>query len=127
MTLSLERLVSFAAAGILSVGTYLLFHADLVLPAPSPLAVAMVAYAVVGAIAAGLAGRHVGPVFTGLWLVAVLLVLSMVVKSGPPPPGPFLALGVSLVFGTLAFGLWAASGAAFAVFLRGVKARSQQS
>jgi hypothetical protein len=118
--ISARPLVSFLAAGLLCVGAYTLFHPSLVIPRPTPLVLVMAAYVVVASIVVGLARRRVFLAFSLLWMTAVLLVFLGLVTLDPVPGGVLLGLWVALIYGSLAFALWAVAGAAISAFLRNV-------
>ena len=84
---------------------------------PRPLIVAVLAYLTVGTLAvASLGSRLI--VFGVLWEAAVFLIFTGIVLAGPPSLGLFPALWISLVFGSLAFIGWVATGSALLEFLR---------
>jgi len=103
-------LTAFGTASVLWATGYLIVS-------PSPLVAAVLAYLTVGTLAVASLGPRL-VVFGVLWEAAVFLIFAAIVVAGPPSLGLFSALWISLVFGSLAFIGWVATGSALLEFLR---------
>ncbi|HJR89059.1 MAG TPA: hypothetical protein VJ782_02755 [Aeromicrobium sp.] len=103
-------LAAFGAASAVWTAGYLIVS-------PRPLVAAVLAYLTVGTLAVGSLGPRL-IVFVVLWEAAVCLMFPAVVLAGPPSLGVFSALWISVVFGSLAFIGWVATGSALLEFLR---------
>lgn len=103
-------LIAFAIASALWATGYLIVS-------PRPLVVAVLAYLTVGTLAVASLGPRL-IVFVVLWEAAILLIFPAIVLAGPPSLGVFSALWISLVFGSLAFIGWVATGSSLLEFLR---------
>ena len=105
-------LTAFGTASVLWTTGYLIVS-------PRPLVVAVLAYLAIGTLAVGSLGPRL-IVFGILWEAAVVLIFAGIVLAGPPSLGLFSALWISLVFGSLAFIGWVATGTALLEFLRDI-------
>ena len=104
-TIASAPLIAFGAAGVV-------WATGCLIVTPGPLVAGVLAYLTV----ATLAVSRIGPrliVFVVLWEAAVVLIFTVAVLAGPPSLGVFPALWMSLVFGSLAFIGWVATGSAF--------------
>ena len=83
---------------------------------PQPLP-AVLAYLTVATMAVGFIGPRL-IVFVGLWETAIVLIFTVAVLAGPPSLEVWSALWATLIFGSLAFIGWVATGSAFLEFAR---------
>lgn len=102
-------LTAFGTAGVVWATGCLM-----VSPRPLP---AVLTYLTVATLAIGFIGSRL-IVFVALWEAAIVLTFTVVVLAGPLSLGVFSALWTSLVFGSLAFIGWVATGSAFLEFGR---------
>jgi hypothetical protein len=107
-TIANAPLIAFGAAGVV-------WATGCLIVSPGPLVAGVLAYLTVATLVVG----RIGPrliVFVALWEAAVVLIFTMAVLAGPSSLGVFSALWISLVFGSVAFIGWVATGSAFLEF-----------
>ena len=103
-TIASAPLTAFGTAGVMWATGCLIVN-------PGTLPVVL-AYLTVATLAVGFIGPRL-IVFVVLWEAAVVLIFTVTVLAGPPSLGVFYALWTSLVFGSVAFIGWVATGSAF--------------
>ena len=107
-TIASAPLVAFGAAGVV-------WATGCLIVTPGPLVAGVLVYLTAATLAVG----RIGPrliLFVVLWEAAFVLIFTVAVWAGPPSLGLFSALWMSLVFGSLAFIGWVATGSAFLEF-----------
>ena len=106
VTFAARPALSFAASGVVWAGGFFTFQPEMSALVPA------IGYLVAGVVLIGLGHEHLPQVLAVLWFAAIALLLVILIRTTDPPSGWFLALVVSLVYGSAAFIGWVGLGGA---------------